>query len=463
MNEFLMNIGIVSTFIFYWGDISSMFKVIHHGAQTTVTGSCHELLLGKSSLLIDCGLFQGDEPHSPQIDFPIQSVEAVILTHAHTDHVGRLPWLLAAGFKGKIYCTPATAALLPLLLQDSLKIHLGLAKAQIQHVLNRLAKQIETLDYGLWLRIRLTREQSYCYIRFAPAGHILGSAITEIKLANDEIVVFSGDIGPTNTPLLPDPQSPPRADYLVLESTYGDKIHENVATRSARLEEIIQRSLHDGGAIIVPAFSVGRTQELLFDIENLIHQHAVSDRLPILLDSPMAVEVTRAYRQFRKLWGKEAKLRDELHRHPLAFDQCITIDGYREHKRIVNRLASSGEPAIVIAASGMCQGGRVMDYLSQLLPDKRTDVIFAGYQAEGTLGRKLQEGEQGVYIDGQWINVAAHIHSMSGYSAHADQADLIRFVQNIGQGPKEIRLVHGEEESQRELRKRLKAEGYQLV
>ncbi|MCE0493811.1 MBL fold metallo-hydrolase RNA specificity domain-containing protein [Vibrio salinus] len=439
-----------------------MLTIIHHGARHTVTGSCHELKIGKSSLLIDCGLEQGNNAQNPQIDFPIKSVEAVILTHAHIDHVGRLPWLLAAGFVGKVYCTPATAALLPLLLRDSLRIYLGLAEAQIRHILNRLDKQIMTLSYGQWLRIRLPREQSYCYVRFSPAGHILGSAITEIKLADENIVAFSGDIGPSNTPLLPDPVPPKRADFLVLESTYGDKIHEDVEGRATRLEAIIQHSLQDGGAIIIPAFSIGRTQELLFDIENLIHQHAVSDRLPILLDSPMAVEVTHAYRRFRKLWSKEAKHRYEQHRHPLAFEQCITIDGYREHKRVVNRLAASGEPAIVIAASGMCQGGRVMDYLAQLLPDPRTDVIFAGYQAEDTLGCQLQEGESQVYIDGHRIEVKAQIHHMSGYSAHADQADLLRFVERIEQGPGEIRLVHGEENAQSELAGKLKALGYHV-
>lgn len=429
----------------------SDFSIIHHGAHHTVTGSCHELKIGTSGLLVDCGQFQGHDRRPLDIDFPIKHIEAVILTHSHIDHVGRLPWLLAAGYRGPIYCTPATAELLPILLSDGLALQLGLARAQVRHILALIKKQLRPIEYQTWKRIKLTREQSYFYLRFTPAGHILGSAFVEIKCADEQVVVFSGDLGPSDTPLLPDPISPPHADVVVLESTYGDRLHENVEQRSQRLGAIIQRSLEDGGTILIPAFSVGRTQELLFDIERLIYQHDLPASIPIILDSPMAAEVTRLYRRFKKLWGKEAKQRLELHRHPLAFEQCIVIEDFREHHRLVNRLKQSGEASIVIAASGMCQGGRIMDYLAALLSDKRTDVIFAGYQANGTLGRELQEGVTQVFIDEQPISVNCHIHTMSGYSAHADQADLVKFVAGIKTGRKEIRLVHGEKKVQAEL------------
>ncbi|GAL12396.1 metallo-beta-lactamase family protein RNA-specific [Vibrio astriarenae] len=286
------------------------------------------------------------------------------------------------------------------------------------------------------------KDKSPCYVRFQPAGHILGSAYLEIKI-QETIVVFSGDLGPSATPLLPDPVSPRKADFLFLESTYGDKKHESIKQRSERLLSIINRSLENGGVILIPAFSVGRTQELLFDIESLLHSQKLSDRLPIILDSKLASKVTKAYRQYRKLWSKEAKNKLHSGRHPLAFDQCVTVNSYREHQRIVNRLKASGEPAIVIAASGMCTGGRIINYLKTLLPDKRTDVIFAGYQAEGTLGHSLQAGQCRVAIDGEFVDVNAQIHSMSGYSAHADVDDLIRFVEGIEVGPNEVHLIHG--------------------
>ncbi|MFW1480531.1 MBL fold metallo-hydrolase RNA specificity domain-containing protein, partial [Vibrio parahaemolyticus] len=197
-----------------------------------------------------------------------------------------------------------------------------------------------------------------------------------------------------------------------------------------------------GGVIVIPAFSVGRTQELLFDIEQLLYQEFLHNALPVILDSPLAREVTKTYRRFKKLWGKEAKKRVVQHRHPLGFEQCITIETHAEHMRLVNRLASTSEPAIVVAASGMCEGGRVVNYLEALLPDSQNDVLFAGYQAEGTLGRQIQDGANTVEIAGKQIIVKAQIHTISGYSAHADQSDLIRFVEGIHPPPKEVHLIH---------------------
>ncbi|MEH0699339.1 MBL fold metallo-hydrolase [Vibrio owensii] len=438
-------------------------EVIHHGGKETVTGSCHELRLPKGSVLIDCGLFQGKDAltsgrnRSLEIEFSVHRIKALVLTHAHIDHIGRLPWLLAAGYKGKIYCTHATAELVPLMLEDGLKLQLGLNKIQRGQVLNVIKKRLVPSDYQTWLPLK-----GLAYLRFQPAGHILGSAYVEFKLPNNEVVVFSGDLGPSNTPLLPDPISPTRADYLFIESTYGNKKHESVESRSQRLLAIIHHALKDGGVIIIPAFSVGRTQELLFDIEQLIHQHDLQDSLPIILDSPLAKKVTKTYRRFKKIWGKEAKQRLGNHRHPLAFEQCITIENHAEHLRLVNRLASTAEPAIVVTASGMCEGGRVVNYLKALLPDKRNDVLFAGYQAEGTLGQDIQSGAKEVGIDDERVTVQAQVHTMSGYSAHADQSDLLNFVEGITAAPKEIHLIHGEDKAKHGLSHRLIALGYNV-
>lgn len=438
-------------------------KVIHHGGKDTVTGSCHELYFGeRSSLLIDCGQFQGKDAQPLHVNFPIHCISALILTHAHIDHIGRLPWLLAAGYSGPILCTPATAELLPIMLDDGLKLQLGMNKNKREQMLALVRRKTRAIEYGQWHRIagNKNRSKEYCYIRLNPAGHILGSAFIEVKLKNNEVVVFSGDLGASNTPLLLDPMPPKRADYLYIESTYGNRLHENVKSRAQRLRSIIERSLQDGGAILIPSFSVGRTQELLFDIEHLIHQSKLNTDIPIILDSPMAQNVTKLYRRFKKLWSKEAKLKVLSNRHPLAFEQCIQIEDYRSHQRLVNRLASTGEPAIVVAASGMCEGGRITSYLKTLLPDKRTDVIFAGYQAEQTLGSVLQRSPESVWIDNEEIAVNAQVHTMSGYSAHADKADLMAFISEIGNKPKEIHLVHGELQAKEPLRVALINKGY---
>ncbi|WP_099610781.1 MBL fold metallo-hydrolase [Vibrio fujianensis] len=420
-------------------------QILHHGGKDTVTGSCHELRVDGVAVLIDCGLFQGKDAADIALDFSVEHIDALIVTHAHIDHIGRLPWLLAAGFTGPIYCTPASAELIPLMLEDGLKLQLGLNRQQIQQILDIIKQRLQPCCYGEWATISAHRQaQASLQLRFQPAGHILGSAYVELRLANGEVVVFSGDLGPSNTPLLPDPQSPQRADYLIIETTYGNRNHDDVAGRAEKLREIIQRSLENGGTILIPAFSVGRTQELLFDIERLIFEHKIDADLPIILDSPMAQQVTQSYRRFKTLWGEEAKLRLEMHRHPLAFDQCIQISDYGTHQALVNRLASTGAPAIVVAASGMCQGGRIVEYLKALLGDERTDVIFAGFQAEGTLGRTITQGEKSICIDGEEIEVKASIHVMSGYSAHADQSELLAFIKGIAEPPQEIHLIHGE-------------------
>ncbi|MFA0414924.1 MBL fold metallo-hydrolase RNA specificity domain-containing protein [Vibrio renipiscarius] len=437
-------------------------KVIHHGGKDTITGSCHELRADETSILIDCGLFQGADERALEIEFATEHLNALLLTHSHIDHVGRIPWLLASGFTQPIYCTEATAELVPLMLEDGLKLQLGLSTKQTQQVMSRLKAQLRPQSYAQWFSLPSNGKPTL-KARFQHAGHILGSAYIEILLPNQEVVVFSGDLGPKNTPLLPDPIPPKRADYLFIESTYCRKHHDDIHTRSQRLLAIIERSLADGGAILIPAFSVGRTQELLFDIEQLIHQNKISTNLPIILDSPMAQQVTQSYRRFKTLWGQEAKARLAEHRHPLAFEQCITIDDHRNHKRLVNRLASTGEAAIVVAASGMCQGGRIMNYLQALLPDERTDVLLAGYQAQGTLGRAIQNGDKQVSIEGKEIEVKAQVHTMSGYSAHADKADLFDFIHGISPPPKEIHLIHGESDNKKEWAKELNSKGHHCV
>ncbi|MFL7866132.1 MBL fold metallo-hydrolase RNA specificity domain-containing protein [Vibrio cincinnatiensis] len=432
-------------------------QLIHHGGKNTVTGSCHELVFGDRSILIDCGMFQGADAQQLTEPFPLDNVKALVLTHAHIDHIGRLPWLITQEFDKPIYCTKATAELVPLMLDDGLKIQQGLTFEARKPIIEAIIRLLHPVDYYRWIDVDTFR------CRFNPAGHILGSAYVEVMLPTQEVVVFSGDLGPSNTPLLPDPKPPKRADYLVIETTYGHREHEGVEYRAQQLRAIIERSLADGGTILIPAFSVGRTQELLFDIERLVYEKQIDADLPIILDSPMAQKVTQSYRRFKALWGQEAKERLEKHRHPLAFEQCIQITDYRSHQALVNRLASTGEPAIVVAASGMCEGGRIVDYLKVLLSDSRTDVIFAGFQAEGTLGRAIQQGESVVCMDGEEVEINANIHVMSGYSAHADQSELLHFIDGIEEKPQQIHLIHGEREAQRAFAALLREKGYSVV
>ncbi|WP_242426213.1 MBL fold metallo-hydrolase [Vibrio sp. qd031] len=431
--------------------LTSEINVIHHGAKHGVTGSCHQLNLPGGSLLVDCGRFQGHETRALDIDFDVTKINALIVTHAHIDHVGRIPWLLAAGYRGPIYLTHASQHLLPLMLDDALHIE-GLPANVRRKLLAKLTTQMRPCDYQRWVPIECGTGVK---VRFQPAGHILGSAFVEIDSNDKSRIVFSGDLGPNQTPLLPDPQSPNKVDFLFLESTYGNRKHQSIIDRKARLASILHDAIENQGTVIIPAFSVGRTQELLYDIEQLIHSHDLSSSLPIIVDSPMAMKVTDSYRLFKRLWGDEAKHRVASGRHPLAFDQCITIDSHDQHLAIVNRLASTEQSAIVVAASGMCTGGRVVNYLKALLPLASTEVLFCGYQAKGTLGSELVEVPSTVQIDDQTVPVEASIYTMSGYSAHADQADLVNFVRNIKSSIQQVHLIHGETKAKKDLKAQL--------
>lgn len=442
-----------------------MATIIHHGAVTGVTGSCHQLFVSDTnSILVDCGLFQGAEsvgrePGDMAIDFSLQGVTALVLTHCHIDHCGRVPWLLSAGFEGLIFATQATAKLLPLVLKDAMKVGVTRNEKLIDKVVARLQKQLVAVPYDQWFAVP-AGNGTPVRARFRVAGHILGSAYVEVDVGegkNCERVVFSGDLGAPYTPLLPAPKSPYRADTLVIESTYGDRLHEGRKKRRKALRQVIERCYRNGGTVLIPAFSIGRTQELLYEIEEIIHRHNNGckteldwNNVDVVVDSPLAASFTKHYREMRELWDAEARHRLGEGRHPLDFEQLITVDRHENHLKLVAYLKESARPAIVIAASGMCAGGRMVNYLKALLPDPRTDVIFVGYQAEGTPGRDIQRfgPDHGyVVLDGERITINAGIHVMTGYSAHADQGDLLRFIRRIHKQPRQIRIVHGEAEA----------------
>ncbi|MDP5460142.1 MBL fold metallo-hydrolase RNA specificity domain-containing protein [Alishewanella sp. SMS8] len=438
---------------------------IHHGAVDGVTGSCHEYQLAADyAVLIDCGLFQGDEQGSGSnkanlaIQFPIHHIQALIVTHVHIDHVGRIPYLLAAGFKGPIYCSEASAHLLPLVLEDALKVGVTRDEKLIAGFLRAIGRQLVPCKFKQWLNLPTLEGEVVAQFRLQKAGHILGSAYAEIKhqVANKPfITVFSGDLGAPYSPLLPAPKPPYAADIVVLESTYGDKLHDDRRHRIKRLQQVLLHALQDNGTVLFPAFSIGRTQELLYELEALIfklkdqpiHQQLRWQDLTIIVDSPLAAKFNVAYQQLAPFWDAEAKQRLHSGRHPLSFAQLHTIDSHAEHLAAVNLLASTGKPAIVIAASGMCEGGRVVNYLKALLGSRIHQIVFVGYQARGTLGAAIQQyGPRGGYvmIDGKRVDIQAEVLTLSGYSAHADKKGLVQFIKGMRRRPRQVRIVHGD-------------------
>lgn len=455
-----------------------MIEIKHHGAVSGVTGSCHELVVGNSGILIDCGLFQGEETSKGasasdlSIEFPIGHIRALVVTHVHIDHVGRIPYLLGAGFEGPIICSEPSAIMLPEILEDALKIGFTRDRALIERVLGLIRSRLVPLPYGQWHSVFDGKDESLS-VRLQRAGHILGSAYVECEAESDgefERIVFSGDLGAPHAPLLPEPLPPERADRVVIESTYGDKDHESREERRYRLKAVLEHALEDGGTVLVPAFSIGRTQELLYEVESLIHEFGSDEVAPdlpwrdleIVVDSPLAATFTRIYRDLKPFWDAEATGLVNQGRHPLSFEQLTLINSHEDHLNAVDYLTRSHRPCVVLAGSGMCAGGRVVNYLRAMLADERNDVLFVGYQAKGTPGRDiLTFGPRGGWVefDGQRYDIRARVHQVGGYSAHAGQSDLVRFVSGIEPPPTEIRIVHGDPHAKESLKSQFHSAG----
>lgn len=456
--------------------------IIHHGSLHGVTGSCHELVYShqgqqQKSILIDCGLFQGDD-HSSHglssasadnllIDFDLSKVRSLCVTHAHIDHIGRIPYLIMAGFNKPIYCSEATAMMIPIMLEDAIKLGLTRDKKLVSRLLQKITDLIIPVAYKQWAQLDESLK-----VKFKQAGHILGSAYLEFDISKSGVmqknhrVVFSGDLGAPYAALLAAPKSPYRCDTLVIESTYGNRLHEGRKERKQQLKNIVENCLKNRGVVLIPAFSLGRTQSILYEFEQIINQYGNDwEDIEIVVDSPMANRLTTVYRKLSNLWDKEAKRKMTAGRHPLNFDQMTVIDDSKTHVDVVDYLKKTARPTIVIAASGMCTGGRIVNYLKALVEDPRTDVLFSGYQAIGSTGWQIQKyGNKSKYssgwveLEGKRFNINAGVYSLSGYSAHADQKDLINFVKRIRIKPSDIRLVHGDERAKKELLELMQAE-----
>lgn len=443
-------------------------SITHHGGVSGVTGSCHQLHLRPAiSLLIDCGLEQGvdaqDKAGACILGFAVEGIQALVVTHVHLDHVGRIPALLAAGFRGPILCSEPSAALLPLVLEDAFKVGISTEPGRVARYLDLIKAMLVPLPFDQW-HSAVEESDLVCAIRLRRAGHLLGSAYVECDIQTvgaSQRIVFSGDLGPKGNPILRPVQAPEPADVLVLESTYGDRLHADRSNRRVQLERLIDRALQDRGTILFPAFSLGRTQELLFELEDILHRKALLDdpaiiggedaftwsQLPIILDSPLAQRITRVYRDLHDYWSDEARARISQGREPMGFSQLVIVDTHARHRQVVNYLRSTVRPAIVIAGNGMCAGGRVVSYLKAMLADPRHEVVFVGHQAYGTSGAVIQAGggKAGVgqvELDGELYRICAKVVTLSGYSGHADQAELVEFA--VGCEARKVVLVHGE-------------------
>ena len=455
-------------------------RVIFHGAANQVTGSCHEVEAGGHRLLLDCGLIQGsrsDEARNRE-DFPFdpEAIDAVVLSHAHIDHCGRLPLLVKRGFRGPIWTQRATADLLKVMLEDSAK----LAEADAERARRRLREgrgnhddeaerePLYTLD-DVARTLRHVRPVDYdvptplfpgLALTLRDAGHILGSGTVALAHTDSKgttaTLVFSGDIGPRGTPILRDAAPVPHADLLLLEATYGGRLHRERAATVAELGRIFQEAWRDHGNVVIPAFAVGRTQEILY----WFAQHGEDwglGRWRIFLDSPMASKVLGVYERHTELFDEEAKRVWATRSHPLRLPNLHLCES-TEESIAINRVESG---AIIIAGSGMANGGRVRHHLRHRLPFERNHVVFVGYQAQGTLGRRLVDGAAYVRVLGSEVPVRAQRHTVGGLSAHADQAGLLEWYSRVGGRPETV-LVHGEDDARhalaRELRHRFGAD-----
>lgn len=445
------------------------------GAAGEVTGSCTLVETSRARVLVDFGMHQGGpnaEAQNRRVPpFRAMDLDAVVLTHAHIDHCGRLPMLEDESYEGRIYATPATIDLCDILLRDSAHIQLGDAQRLNRRRSERGRKAAEPLYTVSDVERVAGRFRGCAYgeateiapgvtVTFHDAGHILGSAWVEMRVEEPEpeggakTVVFSGDIGPYDAPLLKDPVAPPACDALVLESTYGDRDHQNLDTTIEELRQILIRARTPKGKVIIPSFAVGRTQQLVYFIGGLLREKRL-ERAMVFIDSPMAIEATALYRRHRDLFD------DESWTIINAGDTALHFDGLRlarspDESKAINGL---GEGVVVIAASGMCTGGRVLHHLRHALPNEETHVVFVGYQGEGTLGRKLVEGAERVRVMTHTVDVKARVHTLGGFSAHAGQTDLIRWATPALESGARVMLNHGEDR-QREALARAIREGF---
>ena len=446
------------------------------GAAQVVTGSMHLLEAGSTKVLLDCGLFQGrkSESHRRNASFPFQpkQISAVLLSHAHIDHCGNLPTLIRNGFDGPIFCTPATQDLLAVMLVDSAKIqeedaaHLNIqrnyaepfveplySRSDVDAVLN----QVTAIGYDRFREVRRGIR-----FKFLEAGHVLGSAVVHVQVdrasGDPYTLTFTGDLGRRSLPLLKHTAPIPRADVLVCESTYGNRTHEPIAETSRKLIEAINRTIARGGKVLIPAFSLGRTQLIIHFIHKGILEGSIP-RVPVYVDSPLAANITRVYEDHPECLDAEGQqmLKDGI--GILGGDVVTYIREFEDSLRVSRR----PDPCIVIASSGMCDAGRILHHLKEHVDDERCTVILVSYQAKGTTGRRLLENSPTVRFLGKDFNKWIEVVHLDGFSGHADRADFLAYLSPLAGKVGRVRLIHGEREQAESLAAALLELGFEDV
>jgi metallo-beta-lactamase family protein len=432
-------------------------KITFYGATEGVTGSCYLVETKNSKFLVDCGMFQGDQENRKknwqEPEFDVSSLDFIIVTHSHIDHIGRLPYLVKKGYKNSIYSTEPTKDFAEIFLLDTVGIQ---ADEASDLGVDPLYDEKDVLK-----SIQLFRPSKYheiinpkngIEIEFFDAGHILGSAIIKIK-ADGKTIVFSGDLGNPPTLIVRDTEFIDYADLVVVESTYGDREHEDVLERKVKLERIIESTTAKNGTVLMPAFAMERTQEVLYELNELLRDNRIG-KIPVYLDSPLAIKATEIYNHYHDYFDIEAKGEMTNGNNFLKFKQLDLVESVEESKKIDHTPGSK----IIIAGSGMSTGGRILFHEKRYLSMPNTTLLIVGYQVKGTLGRKLLDGDKNVEILGEHIKVNARIESIESYSAHADQKKILYWlskIKNLSKGEKshykKICIVHGEQDSKKAL------------
>jgi metallo-beta-lactamase family protein len=424
-------------------------KLTSYGAAQEVTGSCHLLNINGFRIVVDCGLWQGGEENYlknwDELGFDAKDIDAVILTHAHLDHCGRLPRLFANKYKGKIYLTPPTAKLARIILDDNLKITLQKSsqmKLPVLYSPDDLAKTysaFEIVDY-----YQTTKLSGDINFTFHNAGHILGSAFVEIK-ANDprnsgasKTIIFSGDIGGEDMPLVKDIDYLDKADWVVCESTYGDRLHENLNTRDQKLIQAVQRVTSNNSTLMIAVFAIERTQDILEVLNNYYENH-LDFKVPIFLDSPMAARATEVYKQYTRYFKDEAQDILKTDRDLFDFPHLKVTNQTRDSKKI----NSLPPPKIVLAGSGMLEGGRMMHHLAHYMNVAKNHLLLTGFQVPGTVGHKVLNGATHFKYYDHSIQIKAMVDQIDGFSAHGDQAAMLKWLKAFGKNTKKVFLTHG--------------------